>query len=145
MSIRKSFGILLLTILGITQEVFAQDCRCLVINKPTVNKKESTVVFKIKNNCNRRIWFYTKGFWLTVSDASDSSVQSRKLYKLAYEGSDFHLFKWKEEKQLTFHTDKIQSTSQRVHLSYSNTTYSQPKRLFGSATYLCEVDFPDVE
>ena len=51
----------------------------------------------------------------------------------------------KEEKQLTFHTDKIQSTSQRVHLSYSNTSHSQAKRLFGSATYLCEVDFPDVE
>ena len=145
MSIRIGIGLLLLTFFGLATGAFAQDCRCLVIDKPTVNKRENIVVFKIKNNCNRRIWFYTKGFWLTISEASDSSVQSRKLYKLAYVGPDFQLFRWKEEKQLTFHTDKIQSTSQRVHLSYSNTSHSQAKRFFGSATYLCEVDFPDVE
>jgi hypothetical protein len=41
---------------------------------------------------------------------------------------------------MTFRNDNLRDAYDNIHFSYSNTTDLQPRSLFGSKTYLCEID-----
>jgi hypothetical protein len=105
----------------------------------SLDKETGTVTFKVKNNCMRRIWFSTKGFWVSMSDERQTNTQT-KLYKLTNSDRRFVLFRWHDEKQMVFQTDNLKGSYDKINFSYSNTTDLQPKSLFGSKTYLCEID-----
>lgn len=117
----------------------AEDCRCIEISAPVVNKEKSMVTFNVTNSCIRRVWFSTKGFWINVSQEQGSKTES-KLSKLDGEHPKFLLFKWKSTKQITFHSDQLKGDYDKVNFSYSNTTDSQPRNMLSAKTYLCEVD-----
>lgn len=116
-----------------------QDCRCIEISLKSVQKESGTITFHVKNTCMRRIWFSTRGFWVSMSDQNKSNTET-KLQKLTNSDRRFVLFKWNDEKDMVFHNDNLRNHYDKVHFSYSNTTDLQPKSLFGSKTYLCELD-----
>ncbi|WP_276131959.1 hypothetical protein [Polluticoccus soli] len=116
-----------------------EDCRCIEISLKSVQKETGSVTFHVKNTCMRRIWFSTKGFWVSMSDRTHTSTET-KLQKLTNTDKHFVLFRWNDEKDMTFHNDNLKNNYDKTHFSYSNTTDPQPKSLFGTRTYLCELD-----
>jgi hypothetical protein len=127
-----------LILIAAPEVVNAHDCRCVQITNPKVDKEQGTVTFTVSNRCLRRVWFSTKGFWMTMSDEQEDKIASQ-LYKLTGDHPKFLLLKWKSEQQLTFHSDKLTGDYDKMKFSYSNTTDSQPKSMLGTKTYLCEV------
>ena len=119
--------------------VNAQDCRCIQIAYPKVDKEQGTVTFTVSNRCLRRVWFSTKGFWMTMSDEQENKTESQ-LYKLAGDHPKFLLLKWKSHQLLTFKSDKLTGDYDKMKFSYSNTTDSQPRSMLGTKTYLCEIE-----
>lgn len=117
----------------------AQNCSCisLTASAPENNNHISTIKVKISNGCNRRIWVYTKSFWITLAE-EEKNVEKGKMYKLHNDAPEFILMKWQADEELTFTTDIPNVNTENIKLSYSNTTKRHVRNWFGYATYNCE-------
>jgi hypothetical protein len=138
----KLFRLLLLVMAVFTAAaVRAQDCRCISFEQPVVKKDEGIVIFEITNNCSRRVWLYTKGFWMTISASVTDNATASMQYKLTNDEPEYRLFKWNDRKQLVFHVDKLKELQGSLHFSYSNTSNIKAASMLGPKTYLCEKSF----
>ncbi|RYD54516.1 MAG: hypothetical protein EOP56_19050 [Sphingobacteriales bacterium] len=124
----------------------AQDCKCLTMSivrdsAASVNKKQVQVL--VKNNCNIRRWLYTPAFWIRKTEPGGGAKTS-VIHRLHSNNlPEFLLFKWKEEKVLTFDTDA--AVNDKVEISYENTDHIYPSRLLGSKTYTCSKVIGDLQ
>jgi hypothetical protein len=137
--------LLFLILVCFTYDVQGQDCKCLqmniVKNDSSALTHEGQIKVRIKNNCNVRRWFYTPGFWIRLI-AEEGSARTSVIHKLHADLPEFILFKWKEEKTLTFHTD-VNHSGEKIKITYENTDHIYPSRLFGSKTYVCTMELDD--
>lgn len=112
-----------------------------------IMKGESTseygdqVKIRIKNNCIVRRWFYTPAFWIRIVEDDGTATKTSVLHKLHTNQPEFILFKWKEEKILTF--ESKHARGKKFEISYENLDHIYPSRLFGSKTYVCSKEMKD--
>lgn len=117
----------------------AQNCSCLVLEtiKDTVYNNNTHITVRVKNNCMRRVWFYTTGFWINA-EQEQGATHTSHIHKLRTDLPEFIQFRWKEEKLLHFTTENEHTG--KINISYENKEHIYPSRLFGAKTYLCETD-----
>lgn len=131
---------LLLFFLCLGTQAWAQDCDCIKMEVTTHHQEQQVhqLTVRVKNNCYKRFWFYTDGFWLSHVDKTTNVETS--LTKKLRNGKlpAFIRLGWKEEQDLTFVVDIAQFNSANARLSYSNTEHKYPARFLGPPTYLCE-------
>lgn len=140
---RFLFCLLLLS----SSDSWAQDCKCLsmnIIKGEPGSEDQDQVRVRIKNSCIVRRWFYTPAFWIRIVEDDGTTAKTSVLHKLHTDQPEFILFRWKEEKVLTFKPG-MSIKDKQFEISYENTDHVYPSRLFGSKTYLCSGEMSNKE